>query len=72
MQPRASISAQPAAPWSSSVPVATAAISIAGKDALQPPDTARNVRPGGVTNQAVVVAASMPSGLAATARDKIK
>jgi hypothetical protein len=72
MQARASISARAAAPKSSSARVATAAISTAGKDAPRPPDAARNVRPGGATNQAVLVAASTPSALAATASGKRK
>jgi hypothetical protein len=41
-------------------------------DALQPPGAARNKRPEGATNQAVVVAASTPNVLAATASDKRK
>jgi len=72
MQPRASISAQVAALWSSSAPVATAATFTAGKDALRPLGTARNRRPDGAINQAVVAATSTPIGLAATGSGKKK
>jgi len=71
-QLRASISAQAAAPRSSFAPVATTAISTAETNALQPPGAARNKRPEGATNQAVVVAASTPNALAATASGKRK